>query len=171
MRYWFSLIIFSFIIGINLASADTVIVYDSGWNPQSDFQAIDRVHRIGQKKQVQIFRLITENTIDHRIVQRARIKQRLDKIVIHHGPKLAKEEAKSNLIAGIKFDMEQAMLKDANNVDYDLEKTIKESAVKEAAEEERLEKMTFEDISATSIYYFEGSDYRSIVTAGPSQSN
>lgn len=47
-------------IGINLTTADTVIIYDSDWNPQNDFQAIDRVHRIGQSKEVRVFRLITE---------------------------------------------------------------------------------------------------------------
>lgn len=57
-----------------MATADTVILYDSDWNPQSDFQAIDRVHRIGQKKQVRVFRLVTENTVDERIIQRAEIK-------------------------------------------------------------------------------------------------
>lgn len=153
-------------LGINLASADTVIIYDSDWNPQSDFQAIDRVHRIGQKKQVQIFRLITENTIDHRIVERARIKQRLEKMVIHHGPKSI--PTSSNMIAGLRFDMEQAMSTkdDAVEADFDLEKILTESAVKEAAEEKRLEKMTFEEYSATSHYQFEGLDYRS--AAGPS---
>lgn len=158
-------------LGINLASADTVIIYDSDWNPQSDFQAIDRVHRIGQKKQVQIFRLITENTIDHRIVDRAKIKQRLDKMVIHHGPK--QQQVVSDMIAGIRIDMERAMsTQDDNKVmDFGLEKILKESAVKEAAEEERLEKMTFEDYSAVSVYQFEGSDYRRSTAGSSSQFN
>lgn len=152
-----------------MATADTVIVYDSDWNPQSDFQAIDRVHRIGQKKQVHIFRLITENTIDQRIVQRAEIKQRLDKIVIHHGNKQTKDEPKGNLIEDIKSGMKEMMSKDANKheADYDLEKILKDSAVKAAAEKMKLDKMTLEDISGTSVYHFEGSDCR----AGPSQSN
>lgn len=55
--------------GINLTSADTVILYDSDWNPQCDLQAIDRVHRIDQKKQVRVYRLRTKNTVDERIVQ------------------------------------------------------------------------------------------------------
>lgn len=146
-----------------------MIVYDSDWNPQSDFQAIDRVHRIGQQKQVHIFRLVTENTIDHRIVQRAKVKQRLDKIVIHHGQKQSKEDSTSNWIAGIKFDVERAMLNDTIREDFDLERIIKESAVKDAAEEKRLEKMTLDDISSSSVYQFEGLDYR--VAAGPSVSN
>lgn len=51
-------------LGINLTSADTVIIYDSDWNPQMDLQAMDRAHRIGQKNIVNVYRLITENTIE-----------------------------------------------------------------------------------------------------------
>jgi SWI/SNF-related matrix-associated actin-dependent regulator of chromatin subfamily A member 5 len=51
-------------LGINLTSADTVIIYDSDWNPQMDLQAMDRAYRIGQKNVVNVYRLITENTIE-----------------------------------------------------------------------------------------------------------
>ena len=50
-------------LGINLTSADIVVLYDSDWNPQMDLQAQDRAHRIGQTKDVKVFRLITESTI------------------------------------------------------------------------------------------------------------
>ena len=50
-------------LGINLQTADTVVLYDSDWNPQMDLQAQDRAHRIGQTKDVKVFRLITESTI------------------------------------------------------------------------------------------------------------
>jgi SWI/SNF-related matrix-associated actin-dependent regulator of chromatin subfamily A member 5 len=46
-------------LGINLTSADTVVIYDSDWNPQMDLQAMDRAHRIGQKNLVNVYRLIT----------------------------------------------------------------------------------------------------------------
>ncbi|CAJ0943274.1 unnamed protein product, partial [Mesorhabditis belari] len=72
-------------LGINLATADVVILYDSDWNPQMDLQAMDRAHRIGQKKQVRVFRFITENTVDERIIERAEMKLRLDSIVIQQG--------------------------------------------------------------------------------------
>ena len=58
-------------LGINLATADVVILYDSDWNPQADLQAEDRAHRIGQKKTVRVFRLITEHTVDEKIIERA----------------------------------------------------------------------------------------------------
>ena len=68
--------------GINLASADVVCLYDTSWNPQRDLQAQDRAHRIGQRKQVRVFRLIGENTMEERILKRARQKLVLDEIVI-----------------------------------------------------------------------------------------
>ncbi|CAB4057147.1 HELLS [Lepeophtheirus salmonis] len=71
-------------LGINLTAADTVIIYDSDWNPQQDLQAQDRCHRIGQTRPVMIYRLVTANTIDERIVQIASSKRRrLEKMVIH----------------------------------------------------------------------------------------
>jgi SWI/SNF-related matrix-associated actin-dependent regulator of chromatin subfamily A member 5 len=57
-------------LGINLATADVVVLYDSDWNPQMDLQAQDRAHRIGQTKPVKIFRLITEGTVEEKILDR-----------------------------------------------------------------------------------------------------
>ena len=68
--------------GINLATADVVCLYDTCWNPQVDLQAQDRSHRIGQKKQVRVFRLIAEHTMEERILTRARQKLVLDAMVI-----------------------------------------------------------------------------------------
>ncbi|XP_069045174.1 lymphoid-specific helicase isoform X2 [Lepisosteus oculatus] len=70
-------------LGINLTAADTVIIFDSDWNPQSDLQAQDRCHRIGQTKPVVVYRLVTANTIDQKIVERASVKRKLEKMVIH----------------------------------------------------------------------------------------
>lgn len=61
-------------LGINLTAADTVIFYDSDWNPTVDQQAMDRAHRLGQTKQVTVYRLITKGTIEERILQRAKQK-------------------------------------------------------------------------------------------------
>ena len=57
-------------LGINLTAADTVVFYDSDWNPSNDLQAMDRAHRLGQTKQVTVYRLITKDTVDERIVDR-----------------------------------------------------------------------------------------------------
>lgn len=72
-------------LGINLTAADTVIFYDSDWNPTVDQQAMDRAHRLGQTKQVTVYRLITKNTIEERIMQRAREKHEIQKVVISGG--------------------------------------------------------------------------------------
>ncbi|XP_059478871.1 chromodomain-helicase-DNA-binding protein 1 isoform X2 [Neocloeon triangulifer] len=69
-------------LGINLATADTVIIFDSDWNPQNDLQAQARAHRIGQKNQVNIYRLVTKNSVEEDIVERAKQKMVLDHLVI-----------------------------------------------------------------------------------------
>lgn len=69
-------------IGINLSSADTVIIYDNDWNPQEDIQAIDRCHRYGQTKPVVVYRLLTRNSIDNRMYNVAQKKKNLAQIII-----------------------------------------------------------------------------------------
>ncbi len=58
-------------LGLNLQSADTCILFDSDWNPQADAQAMARVHRIGQTKPVHVYRLVTEHSVEERILARA----------------------------------------------------------------------------------------------------
>ncbi|KAJ3500140.1 hypothetical protein NLJ89_g9922 [Agrocybe chaxingu] len=72
-------------LGINLVAADTVIFYDQDWNPQMDAQAQDRAHRIGQKKPVLIFRLVSAHTVETKIMQRAGEKRKLEALVIAKG--------------------------------------------------------------------------------------
>ena len=69
--------------GINLTAADTVIIYDSDWNPQNDIQAQARCHRIGQDKAVNVYRLITNRTYEMEMFQRANMKLGLDKAVLN----------------------------------------------------------------------------------------
>ncbi|KAJ2559643.1 putative ATPase [Coemansia sp. RSA 1933] len=70
-------------LGINLTSADTVILFDSDWNPQQDLQAQDRVHRIGQKRPVIVYRLAIAGSCENAMIKRARAKRKLEKLVIH----------------------------------------------------------------------------------------
>ncbi|XP_047738109.1 lymphocyte-specific helicase [Hyalella azteca] len=72
-------------LGINLTAADTVIIYDSDWNPQQDLQAQDRCHRIGQTKPVLVLRLVTAASIDEKIVERANSKRCLEKLIMKAG--------------------------------------------------------------------------------------
>jgi DNA helicase INO80 len=69
-------------LGINLTAADTVVFYDHDWNPSNDAQAMDRAHRLGQTRQVTVYRLITKGTIDERIVQLARVKKDVQDLVV-----------------------------------------------------------------------------------------
>ena len=68
-------------VGINLTSADTVIIFDSDWNPHQDNQAQDRCHRIGQTKDVLVYRLITSNSVELKILDRANSKRKLERVV------------------------------------------------------------------------------------------
>jgi chromodomain-helicase-DNA-binding protein 1 len=69
-------------LGLNLATADTVIIFDSDWNPKSDMQAMSRAHRIGQTETVNIYRFITRDSVEEDILERAKQKMVLDHLVI-----------------------------------------------------------------------------------------
>jgi ATP-dependent DNA helicase len=71
--------------GINLTAADTVILYDSDWNPQQDLQAQDRAHRIGQTRPVIVYRLATKGTVEQTLLEKADSKRRLERLVIQKG--------------------------------------------------------------------------------------
>ncbi|KAH9602190.1 hypothetical protein KSS87_018457 [Heliosperma pusillum] len=90
-------------LGINLATADTVIIFDSDWNPQNDLQAMSRAHRIGQQEVVNIYRFVTSKSVEEDILERAKKKMVLDHLVIQKlnaEGKLEKKEAKK----GVGFD-------------------------------------------------------------------
>ncbi|XP_032476357.1 probable global transcription activator SNF2L1 isoform X10 [Phocoena sinus] len=157
-------------LGINLASADVVILYDSDWNPQVDLQAMDRAHRIGQKKPVRVFRLITDNTVEERIVERAEIKLRLDSIVIQQGRlidqqsnKMAKEEMLQMIRHGATHVFAS---KESELTDEDITTLLERGEKKTAEMNERLQKMgesslrNFRMDTEQSLYKFEGEDYR-----------
>merc|ERR1719445_915577 len=158
-------------LGINLYTADIVVLYDSDWNPQMDLQAMDRAHRIGQKKQVRVMRFVTENTVDEKIVERAAVKLRLDRMVIQQG-RLA--EAKTNLgkdemLNIIKHGAKTIFAsKDADVFEDDIEellrmgetKTQEENKKLEALGESSLRNFTLDTKPEDSVYNFEGEDFR-----------
>ncbi|XP_018494673.2 probable global transcription activator SNF2L2 [Galendromus occidentalis] len=72
-------------LGLNLQTADTVVIFDSDWNPHQDLQAQDRAHRIGQKNEVRVLRLVTVNSVEERILAAAKYKLNLDEKVIQAG--------------------------------------------------------------------------------------
>uniref|UniRef100_A0A1I7UEI0 KIX_2 domain-containing protein n=1 Tax=Caenorhabditis tropicalis TaxID=1561998 RepID=A0A1I7UEI0_9PELO len=95
-------------LGINLTAADTVIIFDSDWNPQNDLQAQARCHRIGQKKLVKVYRLITSNTYEREMFDKASLKLGLDKAVLQSTTSL-----KSEGTALSKKDVEELLKKGA----------------------------------------------------------
>ena len=85
-------------LGINLTGGDTVIIYDSDWNPHQDLQAMDRVHRIGQTKPVHVYRLATAKSVEGKMLKKAASKLALEKIVVTNGGfKQEKNEDKKSL--------------------------------------------------------------------------
>merc|ERR1719361_1761553 len=73
-------------LGINLATADTVFIYDSDWNPHNDIQAFSRAHRIGQQNKVMIYRFVTKGSAEERVTQVAKKKMMLTHLVVQAGP-------------------------------------------------------------------------------------
>ncbi|KAG0143901.1 hypothetical protein CROQUDRAFT_716945 [Cronartium quercuum f. sp. fusiforme G11] len=98
-------------LGINLTAADTVIFYDCDWNPSNDQQAMDRAHRLGQKRQVTVYRLITSGTIDERILKLARTKKTVQDAVVGsssgNNPISSTDSAKPNEVVSLLLDEEE----------------------------------------------------------------
>ena len=97
-------------LGINLVTADTVIIYDSDWNPHNDIQALSRAHRIGQANKVMIYRFVTRNSVEERITQVAKKKMMLTHLVVRPGLGSSKNQAsmsKQDLDDILKFSTEE----------------------------------------------------------------
>ncbi len=108
-------------LGINLQTADTVIIYDSDWNPQADLQAQDRAHRIGQKKPVQVFRLVTEDTVEVKVIERAQQKLKLDAMVVQQGRLQDQEKklSKDELLETIRFGADKIFRSKESDISTD----------------------------------------------------
>ncbi|XP_058078109.1 ISWI chromatin-remodeling complex ATPase CHR11-like isoform X1 [Magnolia sinica] len=131
-------------LGINLATADVVIIYDSDWNPQMDLQAQDRAHRIGQKKEVQVFRFCTEYTIEEKVIERAYKKLALDALVIQQG-RLAEQKTvnKDELLQMVRFGAEMVFSsKDSTITDEDIDRIIAKGEEATAELDAKMKKFT-----------------------------
>lgn len=105
-------------LGINLATADTVIIYDSDWNPHNDIQAFSRAHRLGQKSKVMIYRFVTRNSVEERVTQVAKRKMMLTHLVVRPGMGGGKQTAnfsKQELDDILKFGTEELFKDDDDN--------------------------------------------------------
>ena len=119
-------------VGINLTAADTVIIFDSDWNPQNDIQAMARCHRIGQTKDVTVYRLITRKSFESEMFERASKKLGLEQAIL--GSRAFNEEA------------EDAQKHTANKFDAkEMEKLLREGAYAVFAEDNSEEVKEFFD--------------------------
>uniref|UniRef100_A0A7E4W0W4 SWI/SNF related, matrix associated, actin dependent regulator of chromatin, subfamily a, member 5 n=1 Tax=Panagrellus redivivus TaxID=6233 RepID=A0A7E4W0W4_PANRE len=161
-------------LGINLTTADVVVIYDSDWNPQVDLQAMDRAHRIGQKKQVRVFRLITESTIEERIIERAEMKLRLDNVVIQQG-RLAEAQktlGKDDMLTMIRHGADTIFAgKDSTITEDDIDSILAQGEERTKDMNEKMAKLGESSLrnftldtqqnDGVSVYNWQGEDYRS----------
>merc|ERR1712083_616879 len=102
-------------LGINLYTADTVIIYDSDWNPHNDIQALSRAHRIGQKNKVMIYRFVTRNTVEERVTQVTKKKMMLTHLVVQPGMNgKGANLSKKDIDDILKFGTEELFKEDEN---------------------------------------------------------
>lgn len=156
-------------LGINLATADIVILYDSDWNPQVDLQAMDRAHRIGQTKPVRVFRFISEGTVEEKIVERAERKLYLDAAVIQQG-RVAEQNrklSKDELMSMVKFGANEIFsAKGSSITDDDIDAILSHGEERTAAQKTKLQddmQHSLKDFSltgdTTSLYALEGESF------------
>lgn len=162
-------------LGINLTSADIVVLYDSDWNPQADLQAMDRAHRIGQTKQVVVYRFVTENAIEEKVLERAAQKLRLDQLVIQQGRAQTAAKAAANkdeLLNMIQHGAEKVFStkgatgalseKGAELNDDDIDDILKHGEQRTAELNARYEKLGIDDLqkfTSESAYEWNGQDF------------
>ncbi|EPR57830.1 SWI2/SNF2 ISWI-like SANT [Toxoplasma gondii GT1] len=161
-------------LGINLATADTVILYDSDWNPQVDLQAMDRVHRIGQKSAVNVYRLVHEHTIEQKIIERAMLKLQLDTAIIQQGrlsdqQNQQKQLSKNELMTMVQFGADHIFKSGAGEdvTEEELEAILARGQERTDAMNEKLQAhvkkslldFTINSAPSSSLYEYDGIDY------------
>mmetsp|Transcript_31886 Transcript_31886/g.66859 ORF Transcript_31886/g.66859 Transcript_31886/m.66859 type:complete len:1528 (-) Transcript_31886:307-4890(-) len=154
-------------LGINLQTADVCILYDSDWNPQADLQAQDRCHRLGQKKPVSVYRMVTENTVEEKIVERAQQKLKLDAMVVQQGrlkedSKVTKEE----VMAAVRFGADAVFRSEESTItDMDIDAILERGKAKTEELNNKIQKAEKGDLldfrldGGVSAQQFEGIDY------------
>ncbi|KXS19390.1 hypothetical protein M427DRAFT_120389 [Gonapodya prolifera JEL478] len=152
-------------LGINLATADIVIMYDNDWNPQVDLQAEDRAHRIGQTKQVIVFRFITENSVEEKIIERATQKLRLDQLVIQQGKAAQQTKAagKDELLSMIQFGAQQIIASGESTIQDDtIERILERGELKTQELESKYQNAGLDDLQKWTVdgyQAWEGQDF------------
>ncbi|GAB5353181.1 hypothetical protein AAMO2058_000015700 [Amorphochlora amoebiformis] len=116
-------------LGLNLQKADQVVIFDSDWNPQADIQAMNRAHRIGQTKNVTVYRLIQEGTVEEKVVERAFSKLFLDALIMQRGSFTSQKSkpivSQGALLDMVRFGADQVMHADSKeDIDIQVDKLL-----------------------------------------------
>ncbi|CAI2380796.1 unnamed protein product [Moneuplotes crassus] len=153
-------------LGLNLMSANVVVLYDSDWNPQIDLQAMDRAHRIGQTKPVQVFRLITQSTMEEKMIEKQAMKLKLDSMIIQKGGQQKTNISKEDLANIVNYGADKIFKAGDDITSDDIDTIIakgKESAEKLAEESDNLIKKKFDmknfEINSLNFWEFEDENY------------
>jgi len=155
-------------LGLNLMTANIVVLYDSDWNPQMDLQAMDRAHRIGQTRVVQVFRLITEHTMEEKMIEKQTMKLKLDSLIIQKGRLAPKHQGfqKDELQDMVNFGADEIFKVGSDIKDEDIEVMIRrgeEKAQSMQREAENVIKSKFDmldfSMNTMNMYQFEDVDY------------
>lgn len=161
-------------LGINLTTADIVVLFDSDWNPQADLQAMDRAHRIGQTKQVYVYRFLVDNTIEEKVLERAAQKLHLDRLVIQQGRAQVAAKAAANkdeLLSMIQHGAANVFNKEGENEvvkstddinDDDIEAMLASGESRTRELNARYEKLGIDDLqkfSSESAYDWNGENF------------
>jgi SWI/SNF-related matrix-associated actin-dependent regulator of chromatin subfamily A member 5 len=154
-------------LGINLTTADVVVLFDSDWNPQADLQAMDRAHRIGQTKQVYVFRFVADKSIEERILERAAQKLQLDKLVIQQGRAQPGKSAqnKDELVDMIQHGAEEIInAKNAVTVDEDIDAIIKSGEERTTQLNDKYKSFNLDELNSfkggETAYNWEGENFQ-----------
>uniref|UniRef100_A0A7S2IVN3 Chromatin-remodeling complex ATPase n=1 Tax=Haptolina brevifila TaxID=156173 RepID=A0A7S2IVN3_9EUKA len=157
-------------LGINLQTADCVIIYDSDWNPQADLQAMDRAHRIGQKREVKVFRFVTQDSIEEKVVERAELKLQMDFAVIQQGRLAEKHKnlSKEEVLLAVRYGADKVFRSENVEItDEQIEtmianaKNLTDERAKAAGVEDKAKRDLLDFSDATvNFQEFEGVDYK-----------
>ncbi|GAM25015.1 hypothetical protein SAMD00019534_081900, partial [Acytostelium subglobosum LB1] len=153
-------------LGITLNTADIVVLFDSDWNPQVDLQAQDRAHRIGQTKPVTVYRFVTENSMEEKMVEKAEMKLQLDAVVIQQGRLVEQNKSASpeELLSMIRFGADDIFkCKDSSITDEDIDTILQKGEEKTQQITDRLKDLAKNPLKLNldgNLYEFDGVNYR-----------
>ncbi len=142
------------------------MLYDSDWNPQADLQAMDRCHRIGQTKPVHVYRLVTESTVEEKIIERAHQKLKLDAVVVQSGrlQDASKKLQTAELLKAVRFGADKVFRANDELRDEDIDAIIERGRKRTEDINQRLEEASKGDLLDFKLdggvsTVWEGTDY------------